>query len=299
MKRGFTLIELLVVVAILAILTGLLLSASSSAKNKARTIDCLSRKRQLGIAWFLYAQDYDGQLVPNSGYGSGAGQGNDIGPSWIGGFLFWSTESTVTNLFSISDWEARQEDRYLLYPYLNEEKMFRCPSDRYLSREQRAKGWTHRARSISMNGYMGVGINKDTGGYPTYLGSQHAGRMQIYLRYDQLVRLAPVKAWVITDEHPDAIRDATFKYAFGMMPGNYHNQGSTFMFADGHCELKKWVEPAWRQPVRYGAFGPWVDFLVDLNSPDARWLINRMTEVPDEVTPDRRQPTDPNPDLAN
>lgn len=297
MRRGFTLIELLVVVAVVAILAGLLLAAISSAKNNARTTDCLSRKRQLGVAWYLYAEDYDGHLVPNSGFPNFAGsRAFSTGPSWIGGVLYWSTETTVTNLFSYSRLESRQEDKYLLYPYLNEEKMFRCPSDRFLSREQRAKGWTHRARSISMNGYMGIGVTKDSARDPQFLGDPSTGSLQIYFRYDQLIRLAPVKAWVITDEHPDKISDAVFDYSWVMRPGNYHHHGSTFMFADGHCELKKWTEPAWRKPVRYG---PGVDLLIDLNSADARWLLNRMTEVIDGFPLDRRQSWDPNPDLAN
>jgi prepilin-type N-terminal cleavage/methylation domain-containing protein/prepilin-type processing-associated H-X9-DG protein len=62
MKR-FTLIELLVVIAIIAILASLLLPSLRGAKDQANTTACKSSLRQLGLAYEMYATDYNGWML--------------------------------------------------------------------------------------------------------------------------------------------------------------------------------------------------------------------------------------------
>ncbi len=62
--RAFTLIELLVVIAIIAIIAAILFPVFESAREKARSITCLSNERQIGLALLQYVQDND-QTYPS------------------------------------------------------------------------------------------------------------------------------------------------------------------------------------------------------------------------------------------
>ncbi len=68
-KNGFTLIELLVVIAIIALLMAILIPVLRKAREQAKNVECFNNLRQIGLAAYLYAEEYD-LYVPRGAAGS-------------------------------------------------------------------------------------------------------------------------------------------------------------------------------------------------------------------------------------
>ena len=226
-RLGFTLIELLVVIAIIAILAAMLLPALIKSKLKAQGIQCLSNNRQLGIGWQMYALDNADKLALNRG---------DDPVSWVPGWLnFTLGNPDNTNVLYMV--------KGLLGPYVKAVAAYKCPGDQSVASFGTVS--YPRVRSCSMNGWVG----SDSVPWPEYsdVGFRNFQRLNSFV--------SPVGIWVLVDEREDSIDDS-FCGAVSMVrdelantPAAYHNGACGFMFADGHAEIHKWLDPRTEPPI--------------------------------------------------
>lgn len=66
-NRAFTLIELLVVIAVIAVLMGILMPALQRVRRQAKRTICGSNMKQVGVAMHMYADSWDGKVLPFTG----------------------------------------------------------------------------------------------------------------------------------------------------------------------------------------------------------------------------------------
>ncbi|QDU70626.1 prepilin-type N-terminal cleavage/methylation domain-containing protein [Mucisphaera calidilacus] len=160
--KGFTLIELLVVISIIALLIGILLPALGAARETARAIQCSSGERQMGVAFYVYAEDYDqywpsGYIEPGTGFPG------------IVGYYQWDINGIAPYALGGQSFPPTMTDRYANYADALEGSIMECPNAAYdRSYENQAVPQEELVPNLRIMG-RGYGYNIDMHALPEFI----------------------------------------------------------------------------------------------------------------------------------
>jgi len=205
-RRAFTLIELLVVIAIIAVLMAILMPSLRLAKDHAKRIHCVSNVKTLSLAWFMYKDDNDDDLVP----------GHTDPGNWVG-----RAEQGMTLE------EKKEKIREgLLYKYTETVDVYRCPAD---LRDKDPAQDTFRSFSIA-----GGANGENWSGYTK--AKKYSDLKRPAIRYVFIEEIDPrggnIGSWQM-NPGPKTWTDPV---------AMWHNRKSTIGFADGRAEMHKWED---------------------------------------------------------
>jgi prepilin-type processing-associated H-X9-DG protein len=111
-------------------------------------------------------------------------------------------------------------------------------------------------------------------------------KYRTFFKTAEIIDPGPSQCYVLLDEHPDSINAGGFANMMVESPGaarivdfpaSFHNGAAGISFADGHAEIRKWVDSRTTPPPKYNN-----SLQLNVASPnnmDMIWLSERTSSL--------------------
>lgn len=267
-NKAFTLIELLVVIAIIAILASMLLPALTNAKLKGTYAHCLSNTKQLVLGWQMYANDNNDRLMPTSYRGEDGQTELYAGGFWRGPIPDIAANISVQEAMNRVTEGLRKSP---IFKYCSAVGAYHCPGDLRTKRLRPGSGWAYDSYSKA----------EGMAGGPMQSGGRTYWGIRPFMTYSTITQ--PSMAMVFVEEaDPRSYNNGT--WVINVSPPGwvdpfavFHGAQSSFAFADGHAEARKWRDPATIKAATDSANGKQSFYWTGGNSKnvDFQWVWQR------------------------
>ncbi|HEY3779630.1 MAG TPA: prepilin-type N-terminal cleavage/methylation domain-containing protein [Fimbriimonadaceae bacterium] len=217
-RSAFTLIELLVVIAIIAILAAILFPVFAQAKEAAKKTSCLSNTKQIGLAYIMYANDYDDTMATGVYSDADAPAGSPFGGT-TPLYEYWFDASY--NYFTSTKGSQ-------LYPYTKNIQIGSCPS----------------AAGLENNGLpIDYGFNANIlSGYDYYTGAAYPGPNTSSPNYSMITTTAETiligDSESVKDDFTAMAVGGDLEFGFATQGGAHglHSNQANIGWLDGHSK---------------------------------------------------------------
>ena len=256
----------------------MLLPALSKAKAKAVAIQCMNNHRSLMIAWQMYVGDNQERLPYSSETSAGSGT---VG-AWVSGLLDFQSVNRA-------NWDVATLQNSPLWPYCGKSTtIWKCPADNSFVTVGGVK--MPRIRTMSMNIWLG-GFGGTIYNDPNLLAhsTEPLTKWSFFLKSDQIAAKGSANIFVFLDMRADSINVGNFgvcmdgyqsnpkSYYLWDLPGNLHNNGCSFSYADGHAAAKRWQDSRTTPPMAPMPPGNNNTVFSSADNVDVAWLQDQAT----------------------
>jgi prepilin-type processing-associated H-X9-DG protein len=252
----------------------------------------LNNQKQLSLAWTAYYENNKAFIVGGSNYYAGS---NGTPYRWVEVPLLKDTDNAEVTRATEAQYSLETRKNGIragkLYEYAQSENLYHCPGDKGFTKPEPTAEYRSYSIAGLMNGEHFIG--RASGLYSPITSYSSAiiapggtpKQLRVAVKFSEIAspgtKYVFVEEDVVTRVPSQNVNAGGFvllsggAYAWWDRPAYFHNDSSTFGFADGHSERHRWGDSDTLNLMKNGTADPQPD-----KNEDLRWLVHGYLPIP-------------------